>query len=324
MKKQNILVTGAAGFIGYSLCKKLLENKNYLITGLDNLNSYYSVKLKKERLKKLKNLKNFQFFKVDLLEKEKLNNLFKKKKFQLVYNFAAQAGVRYSYENPESYCNSNIIGFNNILKLVKKFKIKKFFFASSSSIYGDIGPFPKKENSKLNTLNIYSLSKLANEITAKSFSSKMKTQITGLRFFSIYGEWGRPDMLILKYLLAAKKKNSFELLNYGNHYRDFTYIDDAVKICISLQKKKMKKKFDIFNICSSKPILITKVLEEINKYSKKPLIIEKPRDSADVYKTYGDNKKIRNFLKKKIKFTSNKQGVKNTCNWFLKNNKIFE
>ncbi len=324
MKKQNILVTGAAGFIGYSLCKKLLENKNYLITGLDNLNSYYSVKLKKERLKKLKNLKNFQFFKVDLLEKEKLNNLFKKKKFQLVYNFAAQAGVRYSYENPESYCNSNIIGFNNILKLVKKFKIKKFFFASSSSIYGDIGPFPKKENSKLNTLNIYSLSKLANEITAKSFSSKMKTQITGLRFFSIYGEWGRPDMLILKYLLAAKKKNSFELLNYGNHYRDFTYIDDAVKICISLQKKKMKKKFDIFNICSSKPILITKVLEEINKYSKKPLIIKKPRDSADVYKTYGDNKKIRNFLKNKIKFTSNKQGVKNTCNWFLKNNKIFE
>ena len=324
MKKQNILVTGAAGFIGYSLCKKLLENKNYLITGLDNLNSYYSVKLKKERLKNLKNMKNFQFFKVDLLEKEKLNNLFKKNKFQLVYNFAAQAGVRYSYENPESYCNSNIIGFNNILKLVKKFKIKKFFFASSSSIYGDIGPFPKKENSKLNTLNIYSLSKLANEITAKSFSSKMKTQITGLRFFSIYGEWGRPDMLILKYLLAAKKKNSFELLNYGNHYRDFTYIDDAVKICISLQKKKMKKKFDIFNICSSKPILITKVLEEINKFSKKPLIIKKPRDSADVYKTYGDNKKIRNFLKNKIKFTSNKQGVKNTCNWFLKNDKIFE
>ena len=324
MKKQNILVTGAAGFIGYSLCKKLLENKNYLITGLDNLNSYYSVKLKKERLKNLKNMKNFQFFKLDLLEKEKLNNLFKKKKFELVYNFAAQAGVRYSYENPESYCNSNIIGFNNILKLVKKFKIKQFFFASSSSIYGDIGPFPKKENSKLNTLNIYSLSKLANEITAKSFSSKMKTQITGLRFFSIYGEWGRPDMLILKYLLAAKKKNSFELLNYGNHYRDFTYIDDAVKICISLQKKKMKKKFDIFNICSSKPILITKVLEEINKYSKKPLIIKKPRDSADVYKTYGDNKKIRNFLKNKIKFTSNKQGVKNTCNWFLKNDKIFE
>ena len=242
MKKQNILVTGAAGFIGYSLCKKLLENKNYLITGLDNLNSYYSVKLKKERLKNLKNMKNFQFFKLDLLEKEKLNNLFKKKKFELVYNFAAQAGVRYSYENPESYCNSNIIGFNNILKLVKKFKIKQFFFASSSSIYGDIGPFPKKENSKLNTLNIYSLSKLANEITAKSFSSKMKTQITGLRFFSIYGEWGRPDMLILKYLLAAKKKNSFELLNYGNHYRDFTYIDDAVKICISLQKKKNEKK----------------------------------------------------------------------------------
>ena len=132
-------------------------------------------------------------------------------KFNIVYNFAAQAGVRYSFENPESYISSNIIGFNNILNLIKKFKIKKFFFASSSSVYGDIGPFPKKENSKLNTLNLYSLSKLSNEIIAKSFSRKLKTQIIGLRFFSIYGEWGRPDMLILKYLLAAKKRR---ILNY--------------------------------------------------------------------------------------------------------------
>ena len=324
MKKKNILVTGAAGFIGYSLCKKLLQNKNYYITGIDNLNSYYSVELKKERIKQLNDKKNFEFLKLDLLEKNKLKNLFKKNKYKLVYNFAAQAGVRYSFVNPYSYCDSNIIGFNNLLELIKKFKVKTFFFASSSSVYGDIGPFPKKENSKLNTLNIYSLSKLANEITAKSFSARMKTQIIGLRFFSIYGEWGRPDMMILKYLLAAKKKKNFELLNYGNHFRDFTYIDDAVDICISLQKKKMKKRFNIFNICSSKPILITKVLEEINKYSKKPLIKKKPRDSADVYKTYGDNKKIRNFLKKKIKFTSYKLGVKNTCNWFVKNNKIFE
>tara|TARA_B100000886_G_scaffold277321_1_gene201287 strand:- start:4708 stop:5682 length:975 start_codon:yes stop_codon:yes gene_type:complete len=324
MKKHKILITGAAGFIGYSICKKLLEDKNNEVVGLDNLNSYYLVKLKNERIKILKNAKNFKFFKLDLLENNKLNNLFKKNKFEIVYNFAAQAGVRYSFENPESYCNSNIVGFNNLLKLIKKFKVKKFFFASSSSVYGDIGPFPKKEDSKLNTLNIYSLSKLANEITARSFSAKMKTQIVGLRFFSIYGEWGRPDMLILKYLLAAKKRNNFELLNFGNHFRDFTYIDDAVNICISLQKKKMVRKFNIFNICSSKPLLITKVLEETNKYTKKPLIRKKPRDDADVYKTYGDNTKIKNFLKKKINFTSYKQGVKNTCYWFLKNNKIFD
>ena len=211
MKKNKILITGAAGFIGFALCKKLLNDKNNEVIGLDNLNSYYSVKLKKERIKELKYEKNFQFFKIDLLEKNKLNYLFKRMKFNIVYNFAAQAGVRYSFENPESYISSNIIGFNNILNLIKKFKIKKFFFASSSSVYGDIGPFPKKENSKLNTLNLYSLSKLSNEIIARSFSRKLKTQIIGLRFFSIYGEWGRPDMLILKYLLAAKKRR---ILNY--------------------------------------------------------------------------------------------------------------
>jgi len=168
MKKQKILITGAAGFIGFSLCKKLLKNKNNEIIGIDNLNPYYSVKLKKERIKELEYEKNFRFFKIDLLEKSKLNDLFKRTKFKIVYNFAAQAGVRYSFENPESYINSNIIGFNNLLNLIKKFKIRKFFFASSSSVYGDIGPFPKKENSKLNTLNIYSLSKLSNEIIAKT------------------------------------------------------------------------------------------------------------------------------------------------------------
>ena len=209
MKKQKILITGAAGFIGYSLCQKLIHDKNNEVIGLDNLNSYYSVKLKKQRIRELNKAKNFQFFKLDLLEKNKLNELFKKKKFSLVYNFAAQAGVRYSFENTESYCNSNIICFNNLLNLVKKFKVKKLFFASSSSVYGNIGPFPKKENSKLNTLNIYSLSKLANEIIAKTYIRKSITQIIVLRFFSIYGEWGRPDMLILNYLLAAKKEKKF-------------------------------------------------------------------------------------------------------------------
>ena len=184
-------------------------SKNNEVIGLDNLNSYYSVKLKKQRIKQLNYSKNFQFFKLDLFEKKKLNALFSKKNFPIVYNFAAQAGVRYSFENPESYINSNIIGFNNILNSIKRFKVKKFFFASSSSVYGNIGPFPKKENSKLNTLNIYSLSKLSNEIIARSFSNRSNTQIIGLRFFSIYGEWGRPDMLILKYLLAAKKKKKF-------------------------------------------------------------------------------------------------------------------
>ena len=175
MKKKKILITGVAGFIGFSLCKKLLENSNYEIFGLDNLNSYYSLKLKKERLKILKKYCKFKFYKIDLIDKKKLEKLFKENYFDLIYNFAAQAGVRYSFENPESYCDSNIYGFNNLLSLVKKYRVKKFFFASSSSVYGDLGPYPKSENDNLNTLNIYSLSKLQNELIAKSYSKKSKT-----------------------------------------------------------------------------------------------------------------------------------------------------
>ena len=322
MRKQKILITGAAGFIGYSLCKKLITNKNYEVIGIDNMNSYYSIKLKKARIKELKYEKNFQFLKLDLLEKSKLNDLFKKNKFNIVYNFAAQAGVRYSFENPDSYINSNIIGFNNLLNLIKKFKVKKLFFASSSSVYGDIGPFPKKENSKLNTLNIYSLSKLSNEIIAKSFSKKSNTQIIGLRFFSIYGEWGRPDMLILKYLLAAKKNKNFELFNYGNHYRDFTYIDDAIEIVLKLSKSKINKKFDIFNICSSKPIKITEILKIINSLKIKTKITKKPLHAADVLKTFGDNRKVKRIVKK-VKFTNYKIGVQNTVKWYKKNSSLF-
>ena len=322
MKKQKILITGAAGFIGYSLCKKLINNKNYEVTGIDNMNSYYSVKLKKARIKELKYEKNFQFFKLDLLENSKLNDLFKRKKFNVVYNFAAQAGVRYSFENPDSYINSNIIGFNNLLSLIKKFKVRKLFFASSSSVYGDVGPFPKKENSKLNTLNIYSLSKLSNEIIAKLFSKRSNTQVIGLRFFTIYGEWGRPDMLILKYLLAAKKNKDFELFNYGNHYRDFTYIDDAIEIITKLSKSKIDKKFDIFNICSSKPIKITKILKIINSLNFKTKIVKKPLHDADVLKTFGDNRKVKRIVKK-IKFTNYKSGVQNTVKWYKKNRHLF-
>ena len=243
-------------------------------------------------------------------------------KFNIVYNFAAQAGVRYSFENPESYISSNIIGFNNILNLIKKFKIKKFFFASSSSVYGDIGPFPKKENSKLNTLNLYSLSKLSNEIIARSFSRKLKTQIIGLRFFFNLWRMGRPDMLILKYLLAAKKKKDFELFNYGNHYRDFTYIDDAIKIVLKLSKSKIDKKFDIFNICSSKPIKITKILKIINSLKIKTKVTKKPLHAADVFKTYGDNRKVKKIVKK-LKFTNYKIGVRNTVKWYKKSKHLF-
>ena len=321
-KKKKILITGVAGFIGFSLAKKIIDSKNYDVVGIDNLNSYYIKKLKIKRLSLLKKQK-FKFYKIDLTEKNKLHYLFKKYNFDIVFNFAAQAGVRYSFENPKSYTESNIIGFINLIEAIKNFKTSKLIFASSSSIYGDQKPFPKTENSDVNPINLYSLSKLSNEQFAKSISKKSNTKMIGLRFFTIYGPWGRPDMMILKYLISAYKKSSFPLFNNGNHFRDFTYIDDAVHLCISLLKKKIRKKFEIFNVCSSRPLHITKILKEIDKYSPKPLIVNKPRDKSDVYKTYGDNKKIRNFLEKKIEFTNYKYGVKNTCDWFFKNKKIF-
>ena len=321
--KKKILITGAAGFIGFSLCLELLKRKDNYIVGIDNLNSYYSTKLKKKRIEILNSSKNFKFFKIDLIEKQKLKKIFSKHKFDIVYNFAAQAGVRYSYINPISYCNSNIVGFNNILELVSNFKIPKFFFASSSSVYGDIGPFPKKENSRLNPLNIYSLSKLANEQIAKTYSYKFNTQIIALRFFSIYGEWGRPDMLILKYLLACKLKKNFDLFNFGNHYRDFTYINDAIRIVDKLSNLNFKNKYNIFNICSSKPLKITKIINILKDNGMKTKISNKPLHAADVFKTYGDNKKVIKIIRK-FKFTDYKIGVERTINWYKENIRLFK
>ena len=317
-----ILITGVAGFIGFSLTKKILKKKNIKVIGIDNLNSYYSKRLKNRRLDILKKNKNFSFFKIDLSNKKKLDKIFKDSKYDCVINLAAQAGVRYSYENPKSYTDSNIIGFINLIELVKTYKVKKFIFASSSSVYGDQKFFPKSEKSELNPINLYSLSKLSNEQFAKSMSKNMNTKVIGLRFFTIYGPWGRPDMMIMKYLIASKKNLNFLLYNKGHHFRDFTYIDDAVDICETIINKKIKKKFDIFNICSSKPILITKVIKEINRYVKKPRILKKPRDKADVYKTFGDNKKINKFLKRKYRFMDYKKGIQNTCNWFLNNKNL--
>ena len=323
MNKKKILITGVAGFIGFSIAKKLLEKENIEIVGIDNLNSYYSKRLKLKRLNILKKNKNFKFFKVDLVDKKKLFQIFKKKKFSCVFNLAAQAGVRYSYENPKSYTDSNIIGFINLIEVINTFNVKKFIFASSSSVYGDFEPFPKSETSETNPINLYSLSKLSNEHFAKSLSKLMKTKIVALRFFTIYGPWGRPDMMIMKYLIAAKKNKKFLLFNKGDHYRDFTYIDDAVNICEQLINRNFIKKFDVFNICSSQPLLITKVIKEIDKYTIKPSILKKGRDKADVYKTYGNNKKIQKFLNKKIKFTDFKKGVQKTCNWYIKNHNFF-
>ena len=320
-----ILITGCCGFIGFNFSNYLCnKNKKFKIIGIDNLNNYYSVKFKKFRLKELKKNKNFSFKKIDLNDYKKLKNIFLKNKFDYVLNLAAQPGVRYSLVNPNSYVKNNISGFYNLFDLSSNHNVKKFLYASSSSVYGDAKKFPLKEKNTLNPKNIYGYSKKINEelVSLQSDKSKMKT--IGLRFFTIYGEWGRPDMMMLKYLVAQLNSKKFYLNNFGKHVRDFTYIKDVNEILFKLIKTSIKKKNSIFNICSNNPVKITRVLNLINKLTgEKAKIIKRKFQSADVYKTHGDNSLIKNTVKFK-KFTQIEKGIINTVNWFKHNKKIIK
>ena len=317
-----ILITGCAGFIGFHLSKYLLK-KNHSIYGIDNLNNYYSAEYKRERLKILKRFKNFKFDKSDISNFKKIKKVFDKNKFTLVINLAAQAGVRYSISNPKEYIKSNIDGFSNILELCRLKKVKRFIYASSSSVYGDKKNFPIKEIEKCNPKNIYSLSKKNNEEMAEIYSEYYNLKITGLRFFTIYGEWGRPDMFILKYLLAIKDKKIFNLNNYGNHERDFTYIDDAVSIIDKLLNKKQIKNHEIFNICSNKPIKLSLILKVLNENFSKPKIKKRKFQLADVLKTHGDNTKVKRFINFN-NFTEIKTGLNRVIRWTIKNSKVLK
>ena len=315
----NILITGCAGFIGYSLAAKLLKSKINNIFGFDNLNKFYSVKLKKKRLFNLKKNKNFKFYKIDLSNKKKLSYLFKKQKIDVVFHFAAQAGVRYVSSHPEKFIHSNILGFHNLIEVSKNYNIKKFFYASSSSVYGDSNKFPVDEKSMLNPKNIYGLSKKLNEEYIKINSNK-KTQYIGLRFFTVYGEWGRPDMLILKYLDYARKNKTLYLNNSGNHWRDFTYIDDVTKILSKLIKKKFKEN-EIYNICSNRPILIKNLVSYLNEKTGFNKIKNVDLNNLEVFKTHGKNIK----LKRKInfsKYSNFNKNVDKTIKWFKKYNHL--
>ena len=237
----NILITGSAGFIGYHLSKKLLDN-NFKVIGIDNLNTYYDVGLKKKRLKELKKNKKFIFFKIDTTNYQDLEKVFNKK-IDVVINLAAQAGVQYSLKNPRQYINSNIILFFNLLELSKKFKIKKILFASSSSVYGSINKKIFSEDLKVDDqISLYAATKKTNEILANYYSKLTGSMILGLRFFTVYGPYGRPDMSIFKFSNLIKKNKPIEVFNYGNHHRDFTYIDDCIDIVYKLIKFVIKKK----------------------------------------------------------------------------------
>mgnify|MGYP001159550077 CR=1 FL=1 len=317
-----VLITGVAGFIGYSISDFLLKKK-FNIIGLDSLNNYYNLKLKKKRLSNLKKNNNFHFLKLNLNDRKNLFKKLKKYKIDLVIHLAAQPGVRYSLKFPKTYVDNNISAFANLLDFVK-LKKTKLIYASSSSVYGDTKKFPVSENDLLMPNNIYALTKKNNEEMAKLYSKFYSINIVGLRFFTVYGEWGRPDMFILKFLNFFKNNKKFPLFNNGNHYRDFTYVDDLMKMIFPIIKniKKYNKGHYIFNVCTGKSLNIKKILNLLINLTKYKKINHLGYQKTEVKKTHGSNKKILK-LSKKIKFTDYNVGVYNTYKWFLKNKKLF-
>ena len=310
-----VLITGIAGFIGFNLGNHLLKN-NYKVTGIDNFDEYYSIALKKKRLSILKKNKNFNFVKLDINNKKKLKVFFKGKKIDIIINLAAQAGVRYSFENPTKYVDVNILGFLNLVEEAKNNNIKKFVYASSSSIYGESTNFPLKENEKLNPKNIYAVSKKINEEIAEMHHKIDKIKFVGLRFFTVFGEWGRPDMFMLKLFKAHMTNKTFFLNNYGNHLRDFTYIGDVVKAVGKLIKKNFIK-HEVFNICSNSPVNIYDVVKNFSKENPvKVKLIEMHK--ADIVKTHGCNKKLNKHISK-IKYSNFYDTFYQTFNWYKKN-----
>ena len=319
-KKKNIMVTGCAGFIGFHLCLSLLKSNIYNVYGIDNLNNYYSTKLKTDRLNILKkNKRTFKFHKIDISNFSKINQLFKKVSFDIVINLAAQAGVRYSIQYPDTYYKNNIKGFYNILNLSKNYKISHLLFASTSSVYGDNKNYPlNEEHNTDRPLSFYAATKKCNEVMAFSYSNIYDIPITAMRFFTVYGPMGRPDMSLFKFTKLIKNNHAIDLYNKGNHIRDFTYIDDVVRSITKLIIKKPKEKipFQVVNICSSKPVKLLKFVNEIEKnLNLKSLKIFKPMQKGDIHKTHGDNKKMLRLINFAPK-TNIEIGIKKFVKWY--------
>ena len=290
--KQNILVTGSAGFIGFHLVSKLI-NKNKNIINIDNLNNYYDVKLKKKRLKKLNAIcklkkAKFIFYKVDISNKKKLLNIFKKYKISKVVHLAAQAGVRYSFKKPQLYVDTNLIGFFNILEACRLNNIKNLIYASSSSVYGDSKNFPFKENKMSNApLQFYAATKICNEVMAHSYSKLYKINVTGLRFFTVYGPNGRPDMAYYSFTKKILENKKILVFNHGNHHRDLTYIDDIVRGILLVIFKKQVKLYQTFNIGNGKPIKLMSLINYLEKFlNKKAKITFLNKQKGDMDKTF--------------------------------------
>ncbi len=319
-RRKKILITGNCGFIGFHL-SNLLLNKNYAVYGIDSINSYYDIDLKKKRLQQLKKYKNFKFYKLDISKKEKVLSNFNKNKYDIVIHLAAQAGVRFSVQNPDEYVKSNLIGFFNILDSVRIIKAKHFLFASTSSVYGKSKKFPLKEDYNTDKpLSFYSATKKSNEVMAYSYSNIYNIPTTCLRFFTVYGPFGRPDMSLYKFTDAIINNNFLELFNSGKHVRDFTYIDDVVSAIDKLLSKIPMNfpPYQVYNIANSRPQKLKYFLKLIEKkIGKKAKIKMKPLQLGDTYKTHADNKKLIRKIGN-LKTTSIENGISKFVEWFLK------
>jgi UDP-glucuronate 4-epimerase len=326
-----ILITGSSGFIGFHLSKLLLENGN-TIHGIDSMNNYYDVSLKKARLKILLKYKKFSFSKIDLENNQKIENIFKKFKPKVVIHLAAQAGVRYSIDKPRVYLNSNIDGTFNVIESSHKVKVNHLIMASSSSVYGANKKIPFKEIEKTETqLSIYASTKKANESMAHSYSNIWNIPITMLRFFTVYGPWGRPDMALFKFTKGILENKKIDIYNNGKMYRDFTYIDDIVNGINLLIKKppaiKQKNKykndslssvapFRILNIGNTKKVYLLNFIKEIEKeLGKKAIRNYMPLQKGDVKQTLSDTSLLKRITKYNPK-TNYKTGIKNFLNWY--------
>ena len=311
---QKILITGAAGFIGYHLSRSLLKD-GAIILGIDNLNNYYDTGLKEQRLKRLKGFKNFTFKKIDLINEKKLNNVFLNFNPSIVIHLAAQAGVRYSIENPRAYLDSNLIGFHNVIEQCRRCKINKLIYASSSSIYGLNEKIPFSVNDKTDyPVSLYGATKKSNELVAHAYSHLYGLKTIGLRFFTVYGPWGRPDMAYFSFTKKIIEGRKIEVFNHGNMQRDFTYIDDIVDGIRNTIDKDFN--FEIFNLGNSKSedlmTMIRIIEKELNINAK---IVFKDMQAGDVFKTYADIKKSSKMLKFKPK-VSLQVGLKRTIDWY--------
>ena len=336
LKNKNILVTGAAGFIGHGFIERLLKEEEINIVGIDNLNSYYNPLLKQKRIELLyqKNIdKRWKFFKVDLKDTFKVDEIFQKFNPDIVINLAAQAGVRYSLENPQTYIESNLVGFLNILESCRKYDIEHLIYASSSSVYGGnkIMPFNEK-HSVDHPLSLYAATKKSNEMLAHSYSHLFQIPSTGLRFFTVYGPLGRPDMAPMIFADSIINSKPINVFNDGNMSRDFTYISDAVEAIFKccLKKPGPNKSFyenqpepstsfaphRIFNVGSNKPINLLKFIEMLeSEIGLKAIKKMQPMQPGDVKSTYADISKIKAWTNFQPK-TSFQKGIHLFANWY--------